>query len=64
MGCLSDDLGADSDPQKMINAVHEMFELFFLLEVRPSLWRFYETRKLKKLFAALDKITGYGDHFF
>ncbi|XP_043279339.1 cytochrome P450 CYP12A2-like [Venturia canescens] len=57
MGCLSDDLSPDSDPQRMINAVHVMFDSFFVLEVKPSLWKYYKTRKLRRLFAALDSIT-------
>lgn len=56
MGCLDDDLPCDSDPQKMINAVHDMFELFYELEIKPSLWRLYDTKNLKKLFRALDVI--------
>ncbi|XP_011314941.1 cytochrome P450 CYP12A2-like [Fopius arisanus] len=56
LGCLNDNLASDSDPQRMINAIHKMFALFYQLEVLPSLWRVFETRKLKKLFGVLDLI--------
>ncbi|KAK0095165.1 hypothetical protein PV326_009082 [Microctonus aethiopoides] len=56
IGCLDSALPSNSEPQQMINAVHEMFELFYKLEVSPSLWRLYDTRNLKKLFKTLDTI--------
>lgn len=56
IGCLDSALPSNSEPQQMINSVHEMFELFYKLEVSPSLWRLYDTRTLKKLFKTLDTI--------
>ncbi|XP_015120970.1 cytochrome P450 CYP12A2 [Diachasma alloeum] len=58
LGCLEDNLPPDSDPQRMINAIHKMFELFYQLEVLPSLWRLYDTKKLRQLFRTLDLING------
>ena len=59
MGCLTLDLPKDSQAQKMIDAVHVMFDLLYRLEVLPSMWRHYPTRNLKKLFKAMDDITSY-----
>ncbi|KAH0545616.1 cytochrome P450 CYP12A2-like [Cotesia glomerata] len=57
LGSFEDGLTADSEPQRMIDAVHNMFELFYQLEILPSLWKIYDTPKLKKLFQTLDVIT-------
>nr|UEN71163.1 cytochrome P450 4AV17 [Meteorus pulchricornis] len=56
IGCFDSDLSANCESQLMINSVHQMFELFYKLEVLPSLWRLYDTRNLKKLFKTLDTI--------
>lgn len=57
LGSFEDGLTADSEPQQMIDAVHKMFELFYQLEILPSLWKIYDTPKLNKLFKTLDTIT-------
>ncbi|KAK2588906.1 hypothetical protein KPH14_001764 [Odynerus spinipes] len=56
LGCLKSDLAEGSEPQKMINCIHEMFSLMFKLELMPSLWRLYQTRSLKRFFYILDTI--------
>nr|ARN17940.1 cytochrome P450-17 [Cephus cinctus] len=58
LGCLEFDLPTDSEPQIMINAVHDMFDLFYKLEILPSLWKVYRTRNLKKLFHCFDIMSG------
>ncbi|XP_014484538.1 PREDICTED: probable cytochrome P450 12b2, mitochondrial [Dinoponera quadriceps] len=58
LGCLKPDLAADSEPQIMINSVHDMFDLMYCLEIKPSLWKLYNTRKLKKFFRTMDTING------
>jgi cytochrome P450 family 12 len=55
---LKPNLAADSEPQIMINCVHEMFDLMYRLELLTSLWKVYNTRNLKKLFRALDTLNG------
>ncbi|XP_057319460.1 cytochrome P450 CYP12A2-like isoform X2 [Microplitis mediator] len=57
LGSFEDGLTADSEPQQMIDAVHKMFELFYQLEILPSLWKIYDTPKLNELFKTLDTIT-------
>ncbi|XP_012280631.1 probable cytochrome P450 301a1, mitochondrial [Orussus abietinus] len=56
MGCLESNLSPHSEPQQMIDDVHTMFDLFYKLEVLPSLWKVYRTPNLKKLFSTLDNI--------
>lgn len=58
LGCLKSNLAEDSEPQKMINSIHEMFDLMYRLELMPSLWRIYNTRTLKKFFNVLDTLNG------
>lgn len=58
LGCLKPDLPKDSEPQKVINCVHEMFDLMYKLELQPSLWKVYPTSNLKRLFAVLDTLNG------
>lgn len=58
MGSLESNLDPQSEPQQMINAVHDMFDLMFELEVLPSPWKFYGTKKLKKFFQVLDLLYG------
>ncbi|OXU32057.1 hypothetical protein TSAR_002862 [Trichomalopsis sarcophagae] len=60
-GCLEENLAADSEPQRMINAIHEIFELLFQLEVQPSFWKYYNTGKLKRFFRAMDTVTEIGN---
>ncbi|EFN89967.1 Probable cytochrome P450 12a5, mitochondrial [Harpegnathos saltator] len=58
LGCLKHDLPANSEPQIMINNVHAMFDLMYRLEVKPSLWKLYNTRNLKKFFRTMDTLNG------
>lgn len=57
LGCLRDDVTADSDPQKMINAVDAFFELTYKLEIMPSIWKYVKTPKYYKLVDALETMT-------
>ncbi|KAL7288610.1 hypothetical protein TKK_0017347 [Trichogramma kaykai] len=61
LGCLADNLPQDSEAQRMINAVHEMFELMYQLELLPNLWKYYNTRKLKRFFTAMDTLVKTGN---
>ncbi|XP_072761568.1 probable cytochrome P450 12a5, mitochondrial isoform X2 [Anoplolepis gracilipes] len=58
LGCLKSNLAADSEPQIMINCVHKMFDLMYRLDILPSLWKYYNTRNLKKFFHVLDTLNG------
>ncbi|XP_035720111.1 probable cytochrome P450 12b2, mitochondrial isoform X1 [Vespa mandarinia] len=58
LGCLKSNIAEDSEPQKMIDSIHDMFNLMFRLELMPSLWRIYNTRTLKKFFNVLDILNG------
>ena len=59
MGSLKSNLDPQSEPQQMISAVHEMFDLMYELEVLPSPWKYYDTKKLKRFFKVLDLLYGY-----
>ncbi|EFN64099.1 Probable cytochrome P450 49a1 [Camponotus floridanus] len=56
LGCLKPNLAADSEPQIMINCVHDLHNLMYRLDVLPSLWKKYNTRNLKKLFRVVDTL--------
>ncbi|KAG7196814.1 hypothetical protein KM043_016927 [Ampulex compressa] len=56
LGCLKPNLSEDSEPQTMINCVHDMFELMYQLEILPSMWKIYNTPNLKKFFRIMDKL--------
>ncbi|GAB1867131.1 Probable cytochrome P450 49a1 [Camponotus japonicus] len=56
LGCLKSNLAADSEPQIMINCVHDLFDLVYRLDILPSLWKIYNTRNLKKLFRVVDTL--------
>ncbi|CAL1679137.1 unnamed protein product [Lasius platythorax] len=58
LGCLKSNLAADSEPQIMINCVHDIFDLAYRLDLLPSLWKIYNTRNLKKFFRVLDTLNG------
>lgn len=58
MGSLESNLDPQSEPQQMINAVHDMFDLMYELEVLPSPWKYYTTKKLKQFFKVLDVLYG------
>lgn len=59
LGCLEDNLSMNSDSGKMIQAVHDFFELTFSLEILPSIWKYIPTPSFRKLTAALDIMTEY-----
>lgn len=59
LGCLEDNVSANSDSGRMIQAVHDFFYLTFKLEILPSLWKYIPTPGFRKLTAALDVMTEY-----
>lgn len=56
LGCLRPNLTADSEPQIMINCVHDMLDLLYRMEILPSLWKMYNTRNLRKFFRVMDTL--------
>lgn len=56
LGCLANDLAEDSEPMLMIKNVREAMALMFYLDVRPSLWRIYPTKKWKTFVKCMDYI--------
>ncbi|KAK6642889.1 hypothetical protein RUM43_004391 [Polyplax serrata] len=59
LGCLANDLAEDSEPMLMIKNVREAMALMFYLDVRPSLWRIYPTKKWKTFVKCMDYIVEY-----
>lgn len=57
LGCLDVNMHKDSDGSRFINAVQDLFDLMYLLEFRPSMWRLYSTRKWKHFVKVMDFIT-------
>lgn len=57
LGCLQDDSRVDEDSKKMIQAVHDFFELIFKLEFLPSIWKYVKTPAYHRLMKALDTMT-------
>lgn len=65
VGCMALDarlgvlgnLEKDSDPQKLIQCVHDFFNLEFELDVLPSLWRYYKTPKFNQMMTTLNTMT-------
>lgn len=47
----------NSKSRELIEAVDEFFRLSFELELKPSLWRYFETPKYKQLMKCFDKMT-------
>lgn len=58
LGVLGD-IPKDSDPQKLIQCVHDFFHLSFELEFLPSIWRYYKTPKFQQMMETLDAMTEY-----
>lgn len=48
---------SNSRPRKLIDAIDEFFKLSYQLEVQPSLWRYFETPKYKRLMKTFDTMT-------
>ncbi|XP_068083426.1 probable cytochrome P450 301a1, mitochondrial isoform X2 [Anabrus simplex] len=57
LGCLSPDMKPDSEPQKMIEAVHVTLRGIYELDLRPSLWKYISTPMWRKYVKALDVFT-------
>lgn len=58
-------IGSTWDPEveHFIECVRNFFELGFDIEFSPSLWKYYDTPKWKKLVKAFDDITEYNEEF-
>ncbi|XP_046996455.1 probable cytochrome P450 301a1, mitochondrial [Schistocerca americana] len=54
LGCLEPNLPADSEPQKMIDAVQFILDATFKLEFRLSPWKFISTPTWRRYVKALD----------
>lgn len=54
LGCLSPDLPADSEAQRIISAINTFFWNVAEVELRFPVWRFYKTKSYKKYIGALD----------
>lgn len=54
LGCFEPNLKPDSEPQKMIDAVQVMFEAFYHLDLKPSLWRLVSTPLWRRFVVAMD----------
>ncbi|RZC32516.1 cytochrome P450 12a4, mitochondrial, partial [Asbolus verrucosus] len=48
LGCLKRNSEKDSEPQKLIQSVLQMFKLMYKLDVLPSLWKVISTRDWKE----------------
>lgn len=59
LGLIGGDIGADSDAQKLIQAVHDFINLSFELEIMPSIWKYYKTDTFKKMMQTLHTMTKY-----
>ncbi|GLH07263.1 Putative cytochrome P450 301a1, mitochondrial [Gryllus bimaculatus] len=54
MGCLEARLAADSEAQRLIEAVHVLMDSFFELDVKPSPWRYVTTPAWRRFVKAVD----------
>ncbi|KAJ8924326.1 hypothetical protein NQ315_007122 [Exocentrus adspersus] len=57
LGCLNLNAPKDSEPQRLISNVNEMFRIMYKLDVLPPIWKFIETPTWKKYVSILDSIT-------
>ncbi|KAJ2939169.1 hypothetical protein O0L34_g8481 [Tuta absoluta] len=48
INCLSEDLPADSPQKRLIQCVHDIFKVANELDFKPSLWKYFATRKFKR----------------
>ncbi|RZC10208.1 p450 domain containing protein [Asbolus verrucosus] len=57
LGCLKRNVETDSEPQKLIQNVLQLFPLMYKLDVMPSLWKVISTPDLRKFFKVSDFMT-------
>lgn len=48
LNCFNRILPPDSPEMKLIQLVHDIFKMANELDFKPSLWRYYSTRKFRK----------------
>jgi cytochrome P450 family 12 len=56
LGILRED-HADANSRALIKHIRDFFEIGYEIELMPSIWKYYETPKFKKLMQAYDGIT-------
>ena len=56
---MEPNLAPDSEAQKMIDAANFSFTVMSELELSAGLWRYFKTKKVKKLYEAQDFFTEY-----
>ena len=59
LGCLDRNLAPDSEAQMMITAVNTSFSAMSEMELSIPIWKYYQTKDMKKLFEAQDFFTEY-----
>nr|UZE89855.1 cytochrome P450 CYP12AR1 [Chrysoperla zastrowi sillemi] len=57
LGCLELNVSQNSEVQQIIDAVNDMFDLIFELNILPSMWRQISTPKYKKFVRTMDYLT-------
>ncbi|KAG8226452.1 hypothetical protein J437_LFUL003444 [Ladona fulva] len=63
LGCLQANLEPDSEPQKMIEAVNDVFTTSEILELRPPVWKIISTPTWKRFSRAHDYFTMVADKY-
>ncbi|KAK7793316.1 hypothetical protein R5R35_011524 [Gryllus longicercus] len=63
LGCLAADLRPGSDPQRLMDAAHTVFECFVLLDFTPSLWRYVSTPAWRRFVRAMDTFTDIAEKY-
>lgn len=56
IGLLDPNLSPNSEEQRFINDVLEIFLLLNELDVKPSLWKYLNTRNWKRYVKTLDRV--------
>ncbi|XP_049812226.1 probable cytochrome P450 301a1, mitochondrial [Schistocerca nitens] len=54
LGCLEGNLPPDSEPQRMIEAAHTVFDCMLKLDLQPSPWRYISTPNWRRMVKAQD----------
>lgn len=63
LGCLEPNLTPDSEAQRMIDAAIFSLTVTSELELTAALWRYFKTKKVKKVYEAQDFFTEYYVHY-
>ncbi|CAH0551466.1 unnamed protein product [Brassicogethes aeneus] len=57
LGCLDPNLPPDSPQNKYVDSVLEMLDLVYYLDILPSMWKYYSTKRWKRFVRLMDYIT-------